>query len=752
LDFPLMFHTSLHRATFALVLALDVLLVTALVVFGQQISFLNNAIDIWFDQSDPTLPIFRHEQALFGKGSWIYVNVWASDDQQAARLSKSLTESFRHTLGIVSVLSPQTLPVLQQGEDGLSYDNLAPDLDWKSRQLKLAAHPLGATVLVRDDDPNRIGFLLEEQTDLSDGGGARQALVASLRGQLAAAPGIVDSSVTGSAVINAELNRLSWRDIVVILPLTVLVVVGVGYLLFRRKLAAILQVTLIAGVVVISTSALMLLAGNPFNMVSIALPVLLFTLAVASGMNVYQFTVHHPDLSPAEVMSSLFQPVMVSHVTTGLGFGTLATISVVPVENMAVWGSVGVLWSGLHVSVVLPTLLRISNTRSPLVDFMAQRWVVPLIERLARLAQHPAKVLGAALLVSLVLVKLISLINAGSTYLNMVAPRESMRRDYALLQQKGLPSVQLSIAISNPNSNNRVDPAFNDTLRRLSLRLERIAGVRHVIRPAEIYAEPAPVLSGGRDRQGFDADPVRVAEAYIFALTAGNQEVSRYLADDLQHFRLVLLSDYLSNSQLRDLVKNEIDPATSSLLSTLPGVSYKISGLPLLWANMDQAILSSQVGSVVSLALTCLVLFYVSSRRLLISLAATFVNVVPVAVIAGAMELFGQPLDMAAVFIIGLLLGIAIDDTSFYLHLYAQGTVNADPRILLRAVLQETAPPMLATCLMITCGFSVLMVSSFVPIQVFGLFTALGILCATLCDVLLLTLLLLMYSRRGRKV
>ena len=45
-------------------------------------------------------------------------------------------------------------------------------------------------------------------------------LLSQIRVLLEQTEGVVESTVTGSAVINAELNRLSWVDILILLPVT----------------------------------------------------------------------------------------------------------------------------------------------------------------------------------------------------------------------------------------------------------------------------------------------------------------------------------------------------------------------------------------------------------------------------------------------------------------------------------------------------------------------------------------------------
>jgi predicted RND superfamily exporter protein len=160
---------------------------------------------------------------------------------------------------------------------------------------------------------------------------------------------------------------------------------------------------------------------------------------------------------------------------------------------------------------------------------------------------------------------------------------------------------------------------------------------------------------------------------------------------------------------------------------------------------MDNAMSRGQITSVLIMAGACFVTFFLSLRNWTLSASAMFVNVLPVAVIAALLGATGQPIDMATVFIMGISLGIAVDDTSFYIHEYLD-RAHLGPRALISA-LSHTGPTMVVTCIVIVLGFSVLLVSSFIPMRTFGGLTAAGLVLAMLCDLFVLSFLLLAFSR-----
>ena len=104
-------------------------------------------------------------------------------------------------------------------------------------------------------------------------------------------------------------------------------------------------------------------------MVTIALPGLFFTLGIASSLHVASWIAswlregHGSSAAPRDARRQA-RPVAADRrpdVTTALGFGLLAVIPVTPVQEMALFGAVGELFSGLHVLFVLPICLLLAR-------------------------------------------------------------------------------------------------------------------------------------------------------------------------------------------------------------------------------------------------------------------------------------------------------------------------------------------------------------------------------------------------------
>lgn len=755
--------------------AVDVALALALVVYlygGGAI--VNNSIDIWFDRSDPTVDTLNEERRLFGTDTWMLATVWLRRDPMAdaGEVARSLTESLERVEGITRVISPTSLELLQRNEEGLFYGPVV-DEDWPALRERLLRHPVARDLLVYPNTPDVMSLLVKEHTGPSTPGLVRQGLVSEVRRILDTHPGVDRSAVAGTAVINADLNRLSWDDFMLLVPLTVVVASVVLFAMLRFRWRTTLAILAPVGLTSAGLIAAMLLSGRPFTMVTIALPGLTFTLGVASSLHVAGWIAAwlregrgQPGDAPRAAWRHLYRPILVSHVTTALGFGLLAVIPVTPVQEMALFGAAGELLSGLHVAFVLPYCLiwfgaagELAHDRSLIAG---ERWSAAACATLAgwltRLQRARLPLAAATIALCLVVGWLISRVSYDSTYINMIQAGERLRVDYDRFDAGGLPSAQLSLVIRRNSAEPIVSAALNAAIARATADIEALPEVTKVVGPASIFAEVAPALADGGPFDSaqdpaverFAADDAAVTDAYVFAISGGNTEIASYVHDGLGAYRLVVFFPYLDNSRLDELTHEEIPAILDRHFQSLPGVTTALSGVTVLWANMDNTMSRGQVASVLIMAAACFVTFFLSLRDWTLAASAMFVNVLPVAVIGAVLGATGRPIDMATVFIMGISLGVAVDDTSFFVHEYLDRARLGGGALV--AALRHTAPTMVATCIVIVIGFSVLLASAFIPMRTFGGLTAAGLVLAMLCDLFVLSFLLLALPRKTNGV
>ena len=228
------------------------------------------------------------------------------------------------------------------------------------------------------------------------------------------------------------------------------------------------------------------------------------------------------------------------------------------------------------------------------------------------------------------------------------------------------------------------------------------------------------------------------------------------MPDDL---KAVLLSPYVSieNDEVRlsarirdslpDLRRNvllaEIQLGLEQEVGLSPG-QFQVSGLVVLYNNMLQSLFSSQILSLgvvmLGIALMLLILFR-SFRLAIIGIAP---NLLAAAIILGMMGWIRIPLDMMTITIASITLGIAVDNSIHYIYRFRSEIGHIGDYVeTLHYCHANIGRAIFYTAITIIAGFSILMLSNFLPTIFFGVFTALGMAIALLASLTLLPRLIL---------
>jgi len=134
-------------------------------------------------------------------------------------------------------------------------------------------------------------------------------------------------------------------------------------------------------------------------------------------------------------------------------------------------------------------------------------------------------------------------------------------------------------------------------------------------------------------------------------------------------------------------------------------------------------------------------------KSLELSILGIIPNIIASSVILGFIGLFRIPLDIMTITIAAITIGIAVDNTIHYLYRYKENlkkTIDISTAIQLSH--NNVGYAVLTTSLTITFGFSVLVLSNFIPTILFGIFTSLAMIIAMIGVLLTLPSLINKFS------
>ena len=146
-------------------------------------------------------------------------------------------------------------------------------------------------------------------------------------------------------------------------------------------------------------------------------------------------------------------------------------------------------------------------------------------------------------------------------------------------------------------------------------------------------------------------------------------------------------------------------------------------------------------------------MFLILFRNIAVSFIGIVPNFVAAFFILGLIGFLEIPLDMMTITIAAITIGIAVDNSIHYIYRFKEefSKLKDYPKTLDRCH-STVGIAILNTSITIVFGFSILVLSNFIPTIYFGVFTGIAMLLAMLSVLTLLPKLILVFKPFDRKV
>lgn len=583
-----------------------------------------------------------------------------------------------------------------------------------------------ASVLVAVDDPAQ-SFLDEEGPERLRGA------VEELRRLAETAPPGVEVAMAGLPMVNQALDEEMERMMRTVFPWFALVA-ALGLVIgLRRKGEALMG---LAYVLVCETVTLGLAgrAGLRLDLVTVVLLPLLFVVALATAVHVLmEFRRRRGTGSVAEAVLETFRvkswPVLLTGVTTAVGFGSLTLSPVPPIRSLGAWSAFGLALSTFAAFTLLPALIALRRLKACRRQVQQREgggrsgrwgagWGVDWGGRWATWSiRRRRMVFGAFAVGALVAVAGLPRLHVDTNLLSYFAPEHTLHGQLATVEGFGFGSAQVDLWIEcEPGSCAGFDVADRldqlDQLGRLTRALRLVPGVRGAIGPDDVrlwILEP-----DGRTWFRWQA-------------------VLQTLPPPGHAARIALFAP--SSSPLAPV----LDRAESLAKEAFPNATVWVTGPYPLVVAAQRSLLRTMWLSLGTTALAIAVILLLVSERLAYVMVALAASLWPVLVVLGSLGWTGVPVEATTVMIAAVVLGLSVDDT---LHVFGhlrhrQASPRPDPRSDIVSALGLVAPSLALSTAILVVGFLACAGSDLMPVARFGLLSAAALVLALGADLLL---------------
>jgi len=220
--------------------------------------------------------------------------------------------------------------------------------------------------------------------------------------------------------------------------------------------------------------------------------------------------------------------------------------------------------------------------------------------------------------------------------------------------------------------------------------------------------------------------------------TIKKEIVDPYISVKDNEARINLRIKDSSENLRRNQLINKIDTELKSEVG-LNDQDFKLGGVLILFNNLLQSLFKSQILTLGLVMMGIFLMFLILFRNLKISLIGVIPNFIAAFAILGLIGLLNIPLDMMTITIAAITIGIAVDNSIHYIYRFIEEyKTDKDYNRVVKTCHSTVGIAILNTSITIVFGFSILILSNFIPTIYFGIFTGIAMLLAML---LVLTLL-----------
>ena len=576
----------------------------------------------------------------------------------------------------------------------------------------------------------------------------------------------------GIPMIADDMMTFIKNDIIVFGIGVLLFIVATLWFVFKKLIWIIVPISSCFFSVVIMIGFLGLL-GWKVTVISSNFIALMLILTMAMNIHMstrfLQLRKQFPKLKNSKIISmtskKMFWPILYTVLTTVCAFLSLIFSEIKPIIDFGWMMTFGLFTSFFITFTLLPTLLNLisetsvsleNDNRSKITSFFVDKSI------------HNKKIIFVITLIAISLsIVGISKLEVENSFINYFSKNTEIYKGMKLIDQKLGGTTPLEIIIKFPpkekeepktdDENDWGDEGENDE--KYWFTKDKIEKIKRVHDYLDSLSPVGKVLSF--------SSIIEVAQKLNNNKQLGTLEMGVLYSKIPDNIKKEIVDPYISikDSEARvslrikdsqkDLKRNNLINKIKYDLENKIGLKkdeYKLGGVLILFNNLLQSLFKSQILTLGFVMTGILIMFLILFRNIKLSLIGVVPNFIAAFFILGIIGLAKIPLDMMTITIAAITIGIAVDNSIHYIYRFKEEFSKSKNYTKTLKICHSTVGrAILNTSITIVFGFSILVLSNFIPTIYFGIFTGIAMLLAMISVLTLLPSLLLVFKPFGNK-
>ncbi len=573
----------------------------------------------------------------------------------------------------------------------------------------------------------------------------------------------------GIPMIADDMMTFIKSDIIVFGLGVLLFIIATLWFVFRRLIWIVVPISSCFFSVIIMMGLLGLL-GWKVTVISSNFIALMLILTMAMNIHMstrfLQFRKDNPNKTTLEILvlttSKMFWPILYTVLTTIIAFLSLIFSDIKPIIDFGWMMTLGLITSFIITFTLLPTLLNFTPTKNILIKRDEGSRLTKFFGNLSINYQTPIFIITFIIIVLSIFG--VSKLEVENSFINYFSKNTEIYKGMKLIDDELGGTTPLEVILKFPkNKNERVEENDDfedwdnesekdeekywftkdkiDTIANVHNYLDSLPQIGKVLSFSSII-EVATQLNNNK--------PLGTLEMGLLYTkipeTIKTEIIDPYISIEDNEARISLrIIDSQENLRRNDLI-NKINYDLQNELG-IQKDQYKLAGVLILFNNLLQSLFKSQILTLGLVMIGIFAMFIILFKNLKLSLIGIVPNFIAAFFILGIIGLLNIPLDMMTITIAAITIGIAVDNSIHYIYRYKEefNKIN-DYKKTLTTCHSTVGVAIMNTSITIVFGFSILVLSKFIPTIYFGIFTGLAMLLAMISVLTLLPSLILVFK------
>lgn len=559
--------------------------------------------------------------------------------------------------------------------------------------------------------------------------------------------------VAGSPIVEGTLASLMPQDMKKMVPMVILVIILV-LLLVLKSIKHTIFTLLVVLLSVIWTFGLMALFKIPVYAVSTMIPVMLIAIGVADGIHLFShldlFLRKNPDASKVEavndMLKGMWKPVVMTSVTTAVGFISLLTSQVFPIKYFGIFTAFGVMSAMLFSLLIIPAAILIfgHTKRKSKNEKPGNKSNGHLAFKFANgVVKYKALTLSLTIIIVVISLFGMTKVWINSSFLDKFEKGSAIVLTDAFINDHFGGTSRLNVILEAKEKGAMKSSAVLKLMDKMQQKTEsELAVVGNTFSLADYLKRMNMVMH--EDKKEFDIIP-------------DNKELNaQYLllyemSGDPDNLWKVVDYDY-KTANITIQLKSDNSKAINSAIAEVEsfrdefnklGIEVKFAGSGYKALVFTDLILEGQIKSLVMSLFIIIILLSIMFKNIWAGLIGSVPIVITAVIGFGVMGLLNIPLSTTTALISSIAIGIGIDYAVHFIErykMYALETGNKQKTM--EGTMHHSGRAIIFNATVVIAGFMVLLFSVFPPNRTLGAMVSLNMFTSFLGTVTIMYLLL----------